>query len=73
MASIWDLPCLFVCENNVYAETTSTAYSMRVKNIADRPPAYDIPGVVVDGQDVLAVYAASRKRPTGPAPARARL
>ena len=61
MASIWDLPCLFICENNVYAETTSTAYSMRVKNIADRAAAYSIPGVVVDGQDVIAVYAAARE------------
>jgi len=61
MASIWDLPCVFVCENNVYAETTSTAYSMRVKDIADRSASYNIPGVVVDGQDVIAVYAAAKE------------
>ena len=60
LASIWKLPCLFVCENNVYAETTSTAYSMNVKNIADRAAAYNIPGVVVDGMDVMAVYDAAR-------------
>ena len=61
MASIWDLPCLFVAENNVYAETTSVAYSMRVENIADRAKAYNIPGVIVDGQDVTAVYAAAKR------------
>lgn len=61
MASIWDLPCVFVCENNVYAETTSTAYSMRVKDIADRAVSYNIPGVVVDGQDAMAVYAVAKQ------------
>jgi pyruvate dehydrogenase E1 component alpha subunit len=59
LASIWDLPIVFVAENNVYAETTSTDYSMRVPNIADRAVAYGIPGVVVDGMDVFAVYDAA--------------
>lgn len=61
LASIWDLPCVFVCENNGYAETTSTAYSMRVDNVADRASAYGIPGVVVDGQNVAEVHAAAKK------------
>ena len=56
MASIWDLPCLFICENNKYAESTSTDYSMRVENIADRAAAYNIPGIVVDGQSMIDVY-----------------
>ena len=59
MASIWDLPCLFICENNKYAESTSTDYSMRVENIADRAAAYNIPGIVVDGQNVIDVYRAA--------------
>jgi TPP-dependent pyruvate/acetoin dehydrogenase alpha subunit len=61
MASIWDLPCLFICENNKYAETTSTDYSMRVENIADRAASYDIPGIIVDGQDVIEVYKAAEQ------------
>ena len=61
MASIWDLPCLFVCENNQYAETTSPRYSMRVENIANRSASYNIPGVIVDGQNVIEVYAATEQ------------
>ena len=61
LASIWNLPCLFVCENNGYAEATSPRYSTSVENIADRATAYSIPGVVVDGQDVIEVYAAAKK------------
>ncbi len=72
MASIWDLPCIFVCENNQYAETTSPKYSMRTENIADRSVSYNIPGVIVDGQDVLEVYAAAeqavRRARTGSGP-----
>jgi acetoin:2,6-dichlorophenolindophenol oxidoreductase subunit alpha len=59
MAAIWSLPCLFVCENNGYAEATSPRYSTRVANIADRAAGYGMPGVVVDGQDVVAVFAAA--------------
>ena len=59
LASVWDLPVVFVAENNVYAETTSTDYSMRVANIADRAVSYGMPGVVVDGMDVFAVYEAA--------------
>ncbi|MCC7084551.1 MAG: thiamine pyrophosphate-dependent dehydrogenase E1 component subunit alpha [Pirellulales bacterium] len=61
LAAIWDLPCLFVCENNGYAEATSPRYSTKVKHIADRAAAYNIPGVVVDGQDVVEVYLAARQ------------
>ncbi len=59
LASIWNLPVLFVAENNGYAETTSTEYSMGGRDIADRAHAYGMPGVVVDGQDVFAVYEAA--------------
>ena len=49
MAAIWKLPVIFVCENNGYGMSTSTARSTAVANIADRAPAYGMPGVIVDG------------------------
>jgi pyruvate dehydrogenase E1 component alpha subunit len=58
MASIWNLPVLFVCENNLYAMGTHQTMVMTIENIADRAAAYGIPGVVADGNDVLAVYEA---------------
>ncbi|MEM1565206.1 MAG: pyruvate dehydrogenase (acetyl-transferring) E1 component subunit alpha [Candidatus Bathyarchaeia archaeon] len=61
MAAIWSLPVIFVCENNLYAMGTRQSMVMRVENIADRAAAYGIPGVVVDGNDVLAVYEATSK------------
>jgi len=67
LAAIWDLPVVFVIENNQYAESTSIAYAAKVPNLADRAPAYGIPGKTVDGNDVLAVYEA-----VGEAVARAR-
>jgi 2-oxoisovalerate dehydrogenase E1 component len=60
LAAIWDLPVLFVCENNQYAIFTKQENVMRVKNVADRAAAYGIPGVIVDGMDPLAVYRAVR-------------
>jgi len=56
MAAIWDLPVIFVCENNLYGASTHVSRVMRVKHVADRAAAYGMPGVVVDGMDVLAVY-----------------
>jgi pyruvate dehydrogenase E1 component alpha subunit len=61
MAAIWQLPVIFVCENNLYAMGTRQSLVMRIENIADRATAYGIPGVVVDGNDVLAVYEAAFK------------
>jgi pyruvate dehydrogenase E1 component alpha subunit len=57
-AAIWSLPAIFLCENNRYAVTTPIAETVLVENIADRAAAYGMPGVVVDGQDVVAVYEA---------------
>ncbi len=56
MASLWKLPVIFLCENNQYAITTSYKNSVSVDNVADRAPAYGMPGVTVDGQDAVAVH-----------------
>jgi pyruvate dehydrogenase E1 component alpha subunit len=61
MASIWKLPVIFVCENNLYAMGTRQSRVMAIENVADRAVAYGIPGVVVDGNDVLAVYEATQR------------
>jgi pyruvate dehydrogenase E1 component alpha subunit len=60
MASAWKLPVIFVCENNLYAMGTRQSRIMNVEDIADRAVSYGIPGVSVDGNDVLAVYEATR-------------
>ncbi len=59
LAAIWELPIVFVCENNQYAMSMPVQRSMRVARIADRACAYGIPGRTVDGMDVLAVYEAA--------------
>jgi TPP-dependent pyruvate/acetoin dehydrogenase alpha subunit len=59
MASIWKLPVIFFCENNCYAISTCTKDSLNIKNISVRSASYGIPGMSVDGNDVLEVYAAT--------------
>lgn len=61
MASIWKLPVVFVCENNQYAMSTPVKKAFPIENIAERAAAYGMPGVVVDGNDVLAVYRATKE------------
>lgn len=61
MASIWKLPVIFVCENNGYGMSTSTARSTAVANIADRASAYAMPGVIVDGNNLSEVAEASHE------------
>jgi len=56
LASVWDLPVIFVCENNMYAGAQRYEEHTKVENIADRAAGYAMPGVVVDGNDALAVY-----------------
>jgi len=56
VAAVWTLPVVFVCENNLYAMGTRQSRVMLIENMADRAAAYGIPGVVADGNDVLAVY-----------------
>lgn len=60
LAAVWKLPVVFVCENNQYAITTSFRDTVSVEHIADRAAAYNMPGVVVDGQDAVAMYEATR-------------
>jgi pyruvate dehydrogenase E1 component alpha subunit len=67
LAAIWKLPVVFVCENNGYAESTPFHYHCSTTDVANRAAGYGIPGVVVDGLDLFAVYEAS-----GEAIARAR-
>ena len=61
MAAIWDLPVVFVCENNLYGASTHISKVMRDTNIAQRVASYGIEGRQVDGNDVLAVYEAARE------------
>ena len=59
MAAAWGLPVVFVCENNQYASTTPYRTTTSVEDIADRAAGYGMPGVIVDGNDVFAVYEAA--------------
>jgi TPP-dependent pyruvate/acetoin dehydrogenase alpha subunit len=59
LAAIWDLPVVFVCENNHYGMSMSVEEVSRLERVADRAAGYGIPGVTVDGNDVQAVYDAA--------------
>ncbi len=61
MAAIWNLPVVFVCENNQYAMSMPAVFGVSAPLISNRAAAYDIPGETVDGMDVLAVYQATQK------------
>jgi len=56
LAAIWKLPVIFVAENNGYGEATPFTYASSCTNIADRASGYNIPGITVDGKNVLEVY-----------------
>lgn len=58
MASIWDLPIIYLCENNQYAMSMAMQRAFNIDQISQRACAYNIAGVTVDGNDVLAVYQA---------------
>ena len=68
MAAIQKFPIIYVLENNLYSATTHIKYNSPINNLADRAKAYDIPGVIVDGNDILEVNSA-----TNTAVSRARL
>lgn len=58
LAAAWNLPVVFLCENNQYGMSMSTRRAMRNETVAQRAAGYGIPGELVDGNNVLAVYAA---------------
>ena len=58
MAAIWNLPIVFVCENNQYGMSMNIKDAMAIDRISDRASSYGMPGVTVDGNDVMAVYEA---------------
>ncbi|WP_224930330.1 thiamine pyrophosphate-dependent dehydrogenase E1 component subunit alpha [Bacillus safensis] len=61
LAAIWKLPVIFIAENNGYGEATPFSYASSCKSIVDRAAGYDIPGIQVDGKDVMAVYQAAEQ------------
>jgi 2-oxoisovalerate dehydrogenase E1 component len=56
LAAIWDLPVIYVCENNMYATEVPFAYATRNVDVAERARTYGMPGIQVDGNDVLAIF-----------------
>ncbi len=58
LAAVWKLPIVWICENNLYAQFMPIKDACPNENIADMAPAYNMPGITVDGQDVIAVYEA---------------
>jgi len=61
MGAIWNLPIVYVCENNLYGASTHISKVMKIKNVADRATSYGIPGIAVDGNDVFSVYDAAKE------------
>lgn len=59
LAAAWSLPVIFICENNLYATEIPFARATRNQSVASRAAAYGLPGLAVDGNDVLAVYQAA--------------
>ena len=70
IAATWKLPILYVCENNRYAANTAAAATHAQEDVAARAHGYDMPGVIVDGNDISAVYDAATTAITRAAPAR---
>lgn len=61
LASVWKLPVLFVCQNNLYGEHTRYEVATSAAKISDRAFAYQMPGVTVDGNDPIAVYTTAKE------------
>lgn len=61
LASVWDLPVIFFCENNLYGMSGSVKEMTNIENIADRGAAYGIPGVIIDGNNIMEVVEATTK------------
>jgi len=60
LAAIWKLPVIFICENNSYAFTTPASYSIALGRVSGRAKIYGIPGITVDGNDVIQVHIAAK-------------
>jgi pyruvate dehydrogenase E1 component alpha subunit len=56
MASIWDLPVIYLCENNVYGMSTPVKEALNIEKISDRKAAYGIKGITIDGNDLVEVF-----------------
>lgn len=61
LASVWKLPVIFFCENNLYGMSVPTSKSMNIKNVAERAAAYGIKGQIIDGNNVVEVYETVKK------------
>jgi acetoin:2,6-dichlorophenolindophenol oxidoreductase subunit alpha len=61
IAAAWKLPMLYICENNMYAAQTAAAQTHAMPDVAGRAAGYGIPGVIVDGNDIFAVYQAAAR------------
>lgn len=59
VAALWKLPIVYVCENNGWAQFTAQEWTTSVTDVAKKAPGYNIPGVIVDGNDVVAVWEAA--------------
>ncbi len=59
LATVWKLPCVFIAENNGYAEATAASFSVSCEDISSRAAGFGMPGVTVDGHDFFAVHAAT--------------
>ena len=61
MGAIWQLPVIYVVENNLYGASTPVGMVVRTKNISERAAIYKMPGLTVDGNDPIAVYEAAKE------------
>ncbi|WP_029688162.1 pyruvate dehydrogenase (acetyl-transferring) E1 component subunit alpha [Thermoanaerobacter sp. A7A] len=61
MAGLWKLPVVYICENNLYGMSNPVSKSTAVKDIAQRAESYNMPGVIVDGNDIVEVYKAVKE------------
>lgn len=61
IAAAWKLPMIYVCENNMYAAQTAAAATHAMPDVAGRAAGYGIPGIIVDGNDIFAVYQAAAR------------
>lgn len=61
MASIWGLPVIFFCENNLYGISGHAKDTLNIRDISERAKSYGIPGVTVDGNNIFEVYAATKE------------